>query len=121
MTKTEFCVTYVLPALVAACTAVAGFLGMQIKALCQRYLDNRTKRDVVRTCVRAAEQLYHDLGGPVKLRKAQEGIQAMLREKNIAISDLELNAMIESVVSEFNYGLGVGRGGWLCEETEETP
>lgn len=106
MTKTEFCIAYLLPALMAACTAVAGFFGMQIKNLCQRYLDNRTKRDVARTCVKAVEQRYHDLGGPEKLKKAQEGVLAMLREKGIGISELEMNTLIESAVSEFHYGFG---------------
>lgn len=110
MTKTEFCITYVLPALMAVCTAAAGFLGMQIKALCQRYLDNKTKRDVARTCVKAVEQLYHDLGGPEKLKRAQEGILAMLQEKGIPISELEMNALIESAVSEFHYGFGAADG-----------
>ena len=32
------------------------------------------KQDVVRTCVKAAEQLYRDLSGPEKLEKAKEGI-----------------------------------------------
>ena len=62
------------------------------------------KHDVVRTCVKAAEQLYHDLGGPVKLEKAKEGVRQMLEEKGIPISELEMNLLIESVVSEFNYG-----------------
>lgn len=110
MTKTEFCITYVLPALMAACTAAAGFFGMQIKALCQRYLDNKTKRDVARTCVKAVEQLYRDLGGPEKLKRAQEGILAMLQEQGIPISELEMNALIESAVSEFHYGFGAVDG-----------
>ena len=57
----------------------------------------------MRTCVKAVEQLYHDVGGPEKLEKAQEGIRQMLEEKGIAISQLEMNLMIESVVAEFNY------------------
>ena len=103
----EIFITYIIPIIMAICTAIAGWFGVQIKALCQRYLDNKTKRDVVRTCVKAVEQLYHDLGGPEKLKKAQEGIIAMLNEKGIPISELEMNTLIESVVCEFNYGFGV--------------
>lgn len=104
MTHQEIFVTYALPVIVAALTALAGFIGTQVKKLYERYINDKTKEAVVRTCVKAAEQLYHDLGGPEKLKKAQEGAVEMLNEKGIPISELELNLLIESVVSEFNYG-----------------
>ena len=104
MTHEEIFSTYALPVIVAALTAIAGFIGTQIKKLYEKYVNNKVKQDVVRTCVKAAEQLYHDLGGPEKLKKAQEGVRQMLEEKGIPISELELNLLIESVVSEFNYG-----------------
>lgn len=100
----EIYMTYVLPVVVAALTALAGYFGTQLKKLYEKYVNDKVKQDVVRTCVKAAEQLYHDLGGPVKLEKAKEGIRQMLEEKGIPISELEMNLLIESVVSEFNYG-----------------
>ena len=103
MTKAEMLSAYVLPVLAAALTALAGFLGAQLKQLYQRWVNDRTKEAVVRTCVKAVEQLYHDVGGPEKLEKAQEGIRQMLEEKGIAISQLEMNLMIESAIAEFNY------------------
>ena len=106
MSKEEIFSAYVLPAVVAVVTALAGFVGAQIKTLYQRYVNDRIKRDVAQTCVKAAEQLYHDLGGPEKLKKAQEGVRQMLEEKGIPISELEMNLLIESAVAEFNYGLG---------------
>ena len=106
MSKEEIFSVYVLPAVVAVITALAGFVGAQIKTLYQRYVNDRIKRDVAQTCVKAAEQLYHDLGGPEKLKRAQEGVRQMLEEKGIPISELEMNLLIESAVAEFNYGLG---------------
>jgi ribosomal protein L20A (L18A) len=100
----EIFATYALPVIVAALTAVAGFIGTQIKKLYEKYVNTKVKQDVAQTCVKAVEQLYHDLGGPEKLKKAQEGVRQMLEEKGIPISELELNLLIESVVSEFNYG-----------------
>lgn len=100
----EIFVAYALPVIAAALTAVAGFIGTQIKKLYEKYVNNKVKQDVVRTCVKAVEQLYHDLGGPEKLKKAQEGVRQMLEEKGIPITELELNLLIESIVSEFNYG-----------------
>ena len=104
MTKGEIFATYALPVIAAAVTALAGFLGTQLKGLYQKYINDKTKESVVRTCVKAVEQLYHDLGGPEKLKKAKEAIEEMLNEKGIPISDLEMNLLIEAVVSEFNYG-----------------
>lgn len=100
----EIYMTYVLPVIATALTALAGYIGTQLKKLYERHINDKVKQDVVRTCVKAAEQLYHDLGGPVKLEKAKEGIRQMLEEKGIPISELEMNLLIEAVVSEFNYG-----------------
>lgn len=104
MTKGEIFANYVLPVLAAAVTALAGFLGAQLKSLYQKYINDKTKESVVRTCVKAVEQLYHDLNGAEKLERAKQGIAEMLNEKGIPISALEMNMLIESVVSEFNYG-----------------
>lgn len=104
MTKNEIFWAYVFPVIVAALTAFAGFLGAQLKGLYQKHVNDKTKESVVRTCVKAVEQLYHDLGGPEKLEKAKEGIEDMLNEKGIPITELEMNLLIEAVVSEFNYG-----------------
>ena len=104
MTNGEIFATYALPIIAAAITALAGFLGAQLKGLYQKYVNDKTKEAVDRTCVKAVEQLYHDLGGPEKLEKAKEGIEQMLNEKGIPITELEMNLLIEAVVSEFNYG-----------------
>lgn len=104
MTKGELFVTYVLPVIAAAIAAFAGFLGTQLKGLYQKYINDKTKEAVVHTCVKAVEQLYHDLSGPEKFEAAKKGVEEMLNEKGIPISELELNLLIESVVSEFNYG-----------------
>lgn len=104
MSHEEIFGTYVLPAIVSLVAAAAAFVGAQLKRLYEKYINDKTKQSVVRTCVKAAEQLYHDLSGPEKLQKAQEGVVQMLNEKGIPISELEMNLLIESVVSEFNYG-----------------
>ncbi len=119
--KQEVFSMYLLPLAAAAVTGLAGFIGMQLKKLYETYVNDRTKEAVVRTCVKAAEQLYHDLSGPDKLEKAREGIVEMLNEKGIPISELELNLLIESVVSEFNYGFTSGADGttsyrWEADE-----
>ena len=104
MSKEEIFGAYVLPAIVSLVAAAAAFLGNQLKRLYEKYVNDKTKQSVVRTCVKAVEQLYHDLGGPEKLEKAKASAVEMLNEKGIPITDLELSMLIESAVSEFNYG-----------------
>ena len=104
MSKEEIFGAYVLPAIVSLVAAAAAFLGNQLKRLYEKYINDKTKQSVVRTCVKAVEQLYHDLGGPEKLEKAKKSAVEMLNEKGIPITDLELSLLIESAVSEFNYG-----------------
>lgn len=116
MTKAEIFSAYILPAIVAVLTALAGYIGTQIKRLYEKYVNDKVKQDVVRTCVKAAEQLYRDLSGPEKLEKAKEGIVEMLNEKGIPISEMEMDLLIESVVQEFNQGV---KGEHKTEESPE--
>ena len=104
MSHEEIFGAYVLPAIVSLLAAAAAFVGAQIKRLYEKYVNDKTKQSVARTCVKAVEQLYHDLGGPEKLEKAKASAVEMLNEKGIPITDLELSMLIESAVSEFNYG-----------------
>ena len=104
MTANDIFTTYGLPVIATVLTALAGYIGTRLKILYEKHINDKTKEAVVRTCVKAVEQLYRDIGGPEKREKAQEGIRQMLEEKGIAISELEMNMLIESVVAEFNYG-----------------
>ena len=101
----EFISQYGTMILYAVLTATAGFLGTQIKRLYERYVTDKTKKDVVKTCVKAVEQLYKDIHGEEKKQKAVESITEMLAEKGISITELEINMLIEAAVAEFNINL----------------
>ena len=98
----NFISEYGLMILYALLTALAGFIGTQLKKIYENHVNDETKEKVVATCVKAVEQLYHDLNGEEKLAKAKENIVAMLTAKGIEISDLEIDMLIESCVAEFN-------------------
>ena len=83
-------------------TAVAGFIGTQIKRLYEKHINTDRKRKVVETCVKAVEQLYKDIVGSEKLQKAKKNILQMLTQEGIEITEIEMDMLIESVVSEFN-------------------
>ena len=86
----------------AIITAIAGYIGVVLKNLYTKYINDKTKQSVVKTCVQAIEQLYKDLHGEEKLNKVIDSATDMLAEKGISITDLELRMLIESAVGEFN-------------------
>ena len=98
----DFISEYGLLIIYTLLTAIAGFIGTQIKRLYEKRINTERKRKVVETCVKAVEQLYHDLDGPEKLEKAKENILAMLTQEGIEITEIEMDMLIESVVAEFN-------------------
>lgn len=83
-------------------TAIAGYVGIWVKSLYTKYVNDKTKQDVVKTCVSAVEQLYKDLRGEDKYNKVVESVSEMLSEKGITITELELKMLVEATVGEFN-------------------
>ena len=100
----KFIDAYGLTILYAVITAIAGYIGVTLKALYKKYINDKTKRDVCRTVVKAVEQLYRDIGGKAKFAKAKQSISDMLAEKGITITELEMTMLIEAAVAEFNIG-----------------
>lgn len=83
-------------------TAIAGYLGIFIKRLYEQYVNDKTKQDVAKTVVKAVEQIYKDIHGKEKLDKALDAAAEILQSKNITVTDLELELLIESAIAEFN-------------------
>ena len=98
----EFINTYGLQLMYMVVTAIAGYLGIVVKNLVQKYLNDKTKRDVAKTAVQFVEQVYKDLHGDEKLMEAMKAASAMLAEKGITITELELKVLLEAAVAEFN-------------------
>lgn len=88
--------------LYAIFTALAGYLGIVVKNLYQKHINDSTKKAVVKTCVQAVEQLYQDLHGEDKYNKVVESVTDMLNAKGITITDIEMKMLIEAAVGEFN-------------------
>lgn len=83
-------------------TAIAGFFATAIRSLYKKYVDNKTKQDVVKTVVQAVEQIYKDLHGEEKLNQALVDASEMLAIQGITVSEFELKMLIEAAVGEFN-------------------
>ena len=98
----QFVSEYGTTILYAILTAIAGWLGVVVKGLYTKYINDKTKQAVCRTVVQGVEQIYKDLHGEEKLAKALEAAADMLAEKSIHVSDLEIRMLIEAAVAEFN-------------------
>lgn len=98
----DFINEYGTTILYAILTAVGGYLGIVVKNLYTKYVNDKTKEAVAKTVVKAVEQIYKDLHGEDKLNKALESASEMLEQKGIVVTELELRMLIESAVGEFN-------------------
>ena len=98
----EFINQYGTTIMYAIMTAIGGYLGLVVKNLYTKYINDKTKQAVAKTVVRGVEQIYKDLHGSDKLDMALEAASEMLMEKGITVSDLELRMLIEAAVGEFN-------------------
>ena len=94
--------TYLMEIVQALVSALAVWLGVQLKRLAEKYVNTQVKKDVARTVVEAVEQLYKDLHGVEKLNKALEAASDMLEAQGVYVTDLELRTLIEAAVGEFN-------------------
>lgn len=98
----EFINLYGMQILYAVVTAIAGYLGIVVKNLVTKYINDKTKKEVARVAVQFVEQVYKELHGEEKLQEALQAASEMLQEKNISVSALELRVLVEAAVSEFN-------------------
>jgi hypothetical protein len=98
----EFIAEYGTSIIYTIATAILGFIGMTVKNIIEKYVDEKKKEKVVETCVKAAEQIYKELKGNDKLEKVKDNIISMLTEQGLTISELEMDMMIEAAVAEMN-------------------
>ena len=83
-------------------TAIVGYIAVVAKNLAQKYINDKTKKDIAKIVVSGIEQCYKTLEGPQKLHKALEAASSMLAEKGIKVTEVELRMLLESALSEFN-------------------
>lgn len=98
---TEILSTYLIPILASILTAIASYVGIQVKKLYEKKVNTETKKAIVSDVVKMVEQVYKDIHGKDKYNKAVKYITDALNEKNIPITDLEIKYLIESTCSEF--------------------
>lgn len=97
-----FMVTYGNEIITMIVTAIFGMIGIMVKNLVAKYLNDNTKRAVAKTVVQFVEQCFKDIHGKEKLDVALHRASEILTEKGINVSALEMETLIEAAVSEFN-------------------
>ena len=82
--------------------AIAGYIGVAVKNLVAKYLNDKTKRAIAKSVVQFVEQVYKNLHGEDKLNAALATVSELLAEKGISFSEYEMKVLIEAAVAEFN-------------------
>lgn len=92
---------YIMEILATIITAVASYIGVQIKKAYTRYVDTKNKKEIVKSTVEYVEQIYKGImvSNEDKLSKAKEKALEWLNSKGLKISDTELDILIESAVN----------------------
>lgn len=98
----EFMAQYGMKILYTVTMALIGYIGIAIKNLYQKYVNDDIKKSIVKTCVKAVEQIYTDLHGDEKLSKCAKAASDLLEANGISISYNEIRLLIEAAVKEMN-------------------
>lgn len=98
----EFFTNYGMEILSVILTTLIGYIAIALKGIFNKLANDKTKKAVAKTVVRAVEQIYKDLHGEEKLNKGIEYMTELLNEKGIKTSETEMRLLIEDAVGEFN-------------------
>ena len=104
----DFYNVVIVPIIGAALTAIVGYIGLKLKAIVEKLAEDRTKRNLAKICVKAVEQIEKELHGTEKYNECVKNLSAMLAEKGINVTELEIKMLIESAVQELNSGVKEG-------------
>lgn len=96
----DFIAQYGFEILSAIILGIATFIGAGIKRIYKEFIDDKKKEKIVKTVVKAVNQMYKDLNGDDKLTLACDYIAEILTEKGIFCSDLEVRMLIEEAVGD---------------------
>ena len=98
----EFIQNYAGQLIFAALTAIVGFIGTALKKEYEDSNEDKKKREIIANVVKSVEQVYKNIHGSDKLKKAMETASKMLAQTGISITELELMVLIEAALCEFN-------------------
>ena len=83
----EFISVYGITILYSILTAIVGYLGIVVKNLYQKHLNDKTKQDVAKTCVKAVEKIIRICMARKSYRKH---LNLLLKCLQIRVSPLQI-------------------------------
>lgn len=92
----QFFDEYASTVLYTALTAIIGGVGVMFKHLITRYIRNKTKKRVVKNCIRAVEQVYKDRTEEEQYEETVRAVSETLAGKGIYIAEVETMLRIEA-------------------------
>ena len=98
----EFMNQYGLTLIHSIAVAIISYVSIALKRIYKKYVDDKTKKDVVKMVCRAINRLYPTETEQEKLNQAVINAKEILTSKEINISDLELRMYIEYSFSDYN-------------------
>ena len=81
--------------------AIFSYIGIYLKKMIENLYTERVKKEVVEVVCKAVNQVYGNLSGQEKLKKAMSNVTEILEEKKIFVTELEIRLIIESTVNSF--------------------
>jgi len=105
---------YILPILGTILTTVASYVGLKLKAVYEKKINTEQKKEIVNTVVKMVEQIAKSKGwtSEEKFAEAKKNALQWLNNIGIKVTDIELEALIESTVNSFTKS--------VCTQTPET-
>ena len=97
----EFMNQYGITLMHSIAIGIISYVSFAIKKIYKKFIDDKTKKEVISMVCKAINQLYPSESGTNKLNLAISNAKEILLEKGIKISDLELRMMIEYSVGCF--------------------
>lgn len=109
-----------LPILATFLTGLFTYIGTKLKTAYEQKVNNETAKQVVTDVVHFVQQVYNDLDGTEKLKKAIEQSSQILSSKGITLTEAEITMLIESAVFGMKQGLTQPKQIILDTTTSET-
>ena len=82
--------------------AIFGTFGYAAKRLWNKYINTKEKESIAIKAAEYVEQVWRDIHGAEKLKKALETAETMLKKKGISFDAEEMEVLIEAALAEFN-------------------
>lgn len=94
----DFTKEYGLEIIHSILMGVLSYIALDIKKVYKKYIQDKTKKEVVDRVCNYVDEIYPNSTGEDKLNIAIENAREILNEKGITISDLELKVLLHNSI-----------------------